>query len=166
MSSDYRTFSRSTAPGAVAAAVHGPPTRPPAAGLPSTARRLLAQSLPNWPESAGEARRLVGRTLLAWGADRVADSAELVVSELVGNVHRHTGCDRLGLILQLHGDVLRIAVRDRDHRLPVCRPDEPGGDTGTAGRGLQIVQHLADRWGCVEARSGKVVWADLRVSAA
>jgi hypothetical protein len=35
--------------------------------------------------------------------------------------------------------------------------------TGT-GRGLQLVDHLADRWGVVKARKGKTIWFELAPS--
>ena len=58
--------------------------------------------------------------------------------------------------------MLRIEVFDGDNRVErvTVRNLEPGSP---GGRGLQIVTALADSWGTVRHRDGKVVWARLRL---
>jgi hypothetical protein len=66
---------------------------------------------------------------------------------------------------------LRVAVTDGSTRPPVRRRRVPGRplsvDPGSAdhGRGLAIVEGLAQQWGCEPAVQvpGKTVWCDLVV---
>ncbi|MDQ1385544.1 MAG: hypothetical protein QOG65_2923 [Actinomycetota bacterium] len=114
--------------------------------------------LPCLSSSAGLARRRM-KTFLAervepWDGDRAA----LVVSELVANAVLHGVAP-----IQLHVDVdgmLRIEVSDGDcfglvHARP-AETDLPGG------RGLRIVDALADDWGTRVDEHGKTVWAQLQ----
>ena len=58
------------------------------------------------------------------------------------------------------GAALRIEVRDQDPASPpVLRSDADLTQVG--GRGLQLVDTLADRWGWSEEDQGKVVWFEL-----
>ncbi|WP_411107226.1 ATP-binding protein [Streptomyces sp. cmx-4-9] len=86
--------------------------------------------------------------------------AELLITELVTNALVHT--DRGAEVsASLAATRLRVEVRDRSACRP--RPYVPTADDGTHGRGLMLVQALADAWG-VDAPplgSGKVVWFEL-----
>ncbi|WP_329371829.1 SpoIIE family protein phosphatase [Streptomyces sp. NBC_00669] len=53
------------------------------------ANRMAAWDLPWAPESAGRARDLTAAELAAWHLDDLADTATLIVSELIGNTVRH-----------------------------------------------------------------------------
>ncbi len=106
------------------------------------------------------ARALVKRCCEAWGARRLSRLAQLVVSELVTNgvVHARTPLD---VTVRLCGRTLSLAVRDGDPRL--LHP--PGGgaaaDGHGYGRGLLIVDSMADTWGCTPTADGKVTWATI-----
>lgn len=65
----------------------------------ASARAAYTETMPCEPESAGKARVLVAVALSAWGLDALADAAKVVVSELVGNAVRHTGCHSIRVTL-------------------------------------------------------------------
>lgn len=84
----------------------------------------------------------------------LAANVGLVVSELVSNVVMHT--DNGGRLDAWNADPLRLEVRDHDPSLPVPTT----GSCELGGRGLRIVAGVADRWGAVASRDGKLVWAE------
>jgi anti-sigma regulatory factor (Ser/Thr protein kinase) len=111
-------------------------------------------------EVGGPIRRHLRAALQQWDVpDDVAEDAVLLVSELVANVVDHARTP-FRLTLRLTGRVLRVAVADGSGRLPVLRPVDL---LAARGRGLQVVDAIAQRWGCQESEDGKVVWADLAV---
>jgi anti-sigma regulatory factor (Ser/Thr protein kinase) len=117
-------------------------------------------TLPDGPEAAGFARRAMARAAELWLLDReMTETALLLVSELATNAIRH-GSPPVRLSLRLHDDRLRVEVTDSSPTLP--QVGHPGPDQ-TGGRGLQIVQQLAARWGSSASRSrlGKTVWFEL-----
>lgn len=126
--------------------------------VPTTQRRRCMRHMPCAPESARSARHLVQEKLTEWGRLDLLEEARLIVSELVGNAARHTGCTRLCVALGLDGDRLRLAVRDSSRTLPVVIKS---GVTETSGRGMGLVDSIANRWGVDEAPFGKWVWAEI-----
>ncbi|CAM5443948.1 ATP-binding protein [Streptomyces pilosus] len=118
------------------------------------------------PAEVGRARRWA-RSRLAGsgiGADEpLAETLILLVSELVTNAVVHTGCPAV-LRLSLPGAgaaaeaVVRLEVADRSDRAPVPRCVD-GESTG--GRGLALVDGLADRWGWSAEGAGKRIWCEL-----
>lgn len=117
-------------------------------------------TLPAGPEGAGFARRAMARAADLWLLDReMTETALLLVSELATNAIRH-GSPPVRLSLRMQGDQLRVEVTDSSPTLPQL--GHPGPDQ-TGGRGLQIVQQLAARWGSSASRSrlGKTVWFEL-----
>ena len=108
-------------------------------------------------------RRSLRAVLHGWQLpEDVMYDAQLVVTELVHNVVRHT-TDGGELHVASGVDVVRIEVRDASPTLP--RPDGPNGRR-VGGRGLRLVAALTHAWGAQptlwEDRPGKVVWAELR----
>lgn len=104
------------------------------------------------------ARDFVARTLQQWELHALVDDAVLVASELSSNAVLHA---RTEISLSLRSDGVawvRIELRDHNSRMPTqtARPDE-----GTSGRGLTIVERLADSWGVVLDTGGKTVWAEV-----
>ncbi|MET9164657.1 ATP-binding protein [Streptomyces cellulosae] len=133
------------------------------------------------PRGARLARRLCGERLDAWGIPYGSDAHDvlsLLISELATNAVTHghvTGRDfRVHLLALSTPDAaaltIRVEVTDtRGYRLPeppatpAAHAGEPTADsTRTGGRGLFLVEALADRWGCVPRPDGpgKTVWAE------
>ncbi|MFD4791103.1 SpoIIE family protein phosphatase [Streptomyces sp. NPDC058459] len=111
------------------------------------------------PEAVRHARRFVRRTLRVWELPGdAADTALLVVSELVTNALVHTE-GQVRLDLSLVGDRLRIAVTDSSPRGPL-KPTSVGWEA-TGGRGILLVEAVSRAWGTVPVSGGKQVWAEL-----
>ena len=113
------------------------------------------------PSVVAEARRAVGLIEPALPAP-VADSARLLVSELVTNSILHgvsEGEGWIDVIIERRARCVRIEVLDSasSGRRPVLRPVDP---TSTSGWGLQLVDRLATVWG-VETGTGTRVWCEI-----
>ena len=107
--------------------------------------------------AAGKARAFVRATLRTWGVptDQHGDVL-LAVSELVSNAVQHgDGDPRLQLRLEGRGK-LHVRVRDAAPREPLLRDHDPRSERG---RGLLIVNSVADEWGRSIDDCGKWVWA-------
>ncbi len=95
--------------------------------------------------------------------ERYSDIAELLLGELVTNAVRHSDAppDRLVEVrfAVVPGDRLRLEVHDAGTGRPVLRPSV--GHEEESGRGLLLVDELAERWGCCPRAGGigKFVWA-------
>jgi len=102
-------------------------------GAPSAARHAL---LPLFPNDGA-----------------IADDVTLVASELVANVVQHTNAG--GLMEAWSDDPFVLSVTDFGTALPSpqAEADEHGG------RGLHIIDDLADDWGTTPNEHGKTVWA-------
>ena len=109
------------------------------------------------PAEVRRARAVVREQLHDWGLARLADSAELMVSELVTNAVRHSHGRAVQLRL-IRGETLLCEVDDDDHTLPTLLSAEPGDE---AGRGLRVVSTLAREWGTSRTAAGKTVWFEL-----
>ncbi|WP_327326204.1 ATP-binding protein [Streptomyces sp. NBC_01210] len=119
--------------------------------------------LPSRPESAATARRLTQCVVLCqWALSaQTAEHAVLLVSELVGNAVRHTGARVFGLRMLRRRGWIRIEVHDPSRGLPCLMPVQ---EMDTSGRGLFLVDKLADRWGVDLLPRGKTTWFEMRVS--
>ncbi|MEV6249646.1 ATP-binding protein [Streptomyces sp. NPDC051742] len=115
------------------------------------------------PRGARLARLLAAE----WMRDRevpygVTEAATQVVAELATNAatHGRVAGRSFRLALLSHEGVLRIEVTDtRADNLPRAQPACPEGDSG---RGLLLVEALADRWGVgLGPVPRKTVWAEL-----
>ncbi|MGW4224811.1 ATP-binding protein [Streptomyces bauhiniae] len=127
------------------------------------------------PEEVGRARKWARSRLAGLGiaADEpLAETLILLVSELVTNAVVHTGRPAL-LRLSLPGGpppatpagaepaasvTVRLEVADASSRAPVPRC---AGREATGGRGLALVDCLADRWGWSPEGAGKSIWCEL-----
>lgn len=110
--------------------------------------------------SIATARDLTRVTLAEWGVTHREDDILLCVSELATNALLHgvppTRCFRLALSLTPDG-VFRVEVHDSGWG-EVRRPD-PAPES-EHGRGLLLVDALADKWGVAERVPGKAVWCE------
>ena len=140
------------------------------------------------PQAASVARGLLSTFLAAWGLSGSQGDAAVIVSELVTNgvMHAQTAllldfsCDEEWLEISVADDSpwpvqprphrqdvaadlmmllqteqrLGLQLDERDVRLAV-------GTAGTlsGGRGLLLVEALADHWGVTPRGEGKTVWA-------
>lgn len=105
----------------------------------------------------GRARAAVREQLHEWQLAKLADTAELLVGELVTNAVRHSHGRPVELRL-VRGDNLLCEVDDDDHALPSLLS---AGPTDEAGRGLHVVSTLAREWGATRTGAGKTVWFEL-----
>ncbi|MFI6060839.1 ATP-binding protein [Streptomyces sp. NPDC051286] len=113
------------------------------------------------------ARTVLRAKLGEWRAKQAAaEAAELVLSELVTNALRvPVPSDRMvgvRISCRERGGLLRLEVSDAGEGRPEVR--QPG-DFDVTGRGLLLVDAVADRWGVDNrpAGIGKTVWAELVV---
>lgn|GEM_PF-865152 len=155
-------------------------------------RRALLDLEPT-PQAAGDARRFVASTCDRWGIDAVMDELTLAVSELVTNAVLHARTEievqlcvtagqvtlsvvdrdprppvirpvRLDLLADLDAvgpDLGPSVLADLDDRHPASYVGSSGSIAG--GRGLLIVDALADEWGVAERTEGKEVWLTVPV---
>jgi hypothetical protein len=81
------------------------------------------------------ARHFVGQAVQAWEVDaQWLDDAVLLTSELVANGVLHARTD------------LRVTIQGRDDG---------------SGRGLRVIEAVADRWGVDRTENGKSVWFEV-----
>ncbi|MFT9821180.1 ATP-binding protein [Lysinibacillus sp. NPDC056185] len=118
------------------------------------------------PSHVGRARAELRTTLVDWRLTTLADTALLVLSELLTNAGRHArvspGREIETRFVRLPAGV-RIEVHDASPVLPAER--RPQADA-CDGRGLFLVNALADRWGYGERNGpGKAVWAECMLDA-
>ncbi|MFB9891166.1 SpoIIE family protein phosphatase [Planobispora takensis] len=116
-------------------------------------------TLPPESGSAADARRFARATLCGWNLRSLADTTELMVSELVTNAVRHAGEGPIGVRL-LRGPTLVCEVADVSPVAPVIRQTS-GADDG--GRGLRLVNRVARRWGFRPIAEGKIIWVELNL---
>ncbi len=109
-------------------------------------------------ESAGEARRFARQALEQLGCEDLTDTVQLLVSELVVNAVLHASSPSR-LSLSLDDERLRVEVADLDPALPQIQAFAP---SAASGRGLLILDSLADEWGVEPSAQGKTVWFALR----
>jgi len=123
--------------------------------------------LPALPSAVPWARRILQNKLLEWQLEGMSDPALLLVSELVTNAVQASASQAvrdgsswpiIGLALHLTDTALVVEVWDTSHALPVLQEADPAEERG---RGLMLVDFLADSWGYRAAGGGKVVWCTL-----
>jgi anti-sigma regulatory factor (Ser/Thr protein kinase) len=126
-----------------------------------TSRHVRLAALPS---AVPWARRILRHVLREWHLEGLSDSALLLVSELVTNAveasasevgHDQDGWPMVGLTLEPTDSGLLAEVWDASSALPALQEADLTGDRG---RGLVLVDFLADSWGHRAAGDGKVVW--------
>lgn len=110
--------------------------------------------LPPLSRSVPEARRDVASTLEQWGLADLSDTAVLLVSEVVTNAVLHARTEVM-LTMRRVGSGVRIEVSDGSALPPSMRWHS---DTSTTGRGLRMLDLLADAWSAESTATGKTVW--------
>ena len=125
---------------------------------------------------AGQARRWAAGHLQYWRLpENTVDAAVLMLSEAVTNAIVHARTDST-VSLVLTGRHLDVTVTDLNPGQPTgadrLAPARPVGGPGVpsptvqlteSGRGLQIIDALAEQWGVRDVGEGTQVWFRLRV---
>lgn len=114
-----------------------------------------------WParhDHVSEARRFVADRLSEWQVASAVDSAVLVVSELSTNavIHAQTS---FSVHVSWNGEVVLVQVTDGSSLEPAINRTDNGTQ---GGRGLVVVDAVAEQWGSIPLPDGKTVWATLR----
>ncbi|MEV4441738.1 ATP-binding protein [Streptomyces sp. NPDC049577] len=123
------------------------------------------------PAEVGRARRWARSRLAGSGIgvdEPLAETLILLISELVTNAVVHTGCPAVlrmlfpgagsGAVTGGPAGTVRVEVADISARPP--RQRHARGDE-TGGRGLELVDGLADRWGWQPEGAGKRIWCEV-----
>lgn len=122
------------------------------------------------PGAVGLARAEARAVLAVHGVDGLTiTQAELLVSELVTNVVRHTDSQRVGLHVAVSAAALHVSVReDASSTVPGhagrALTDVP--ITATSGRGLGLVDWLASSWGITRAERVTTTWFEIATAGA
>ncbi|MFE7182175.1 SpoIIE family protein phosphatase [Streptomyces erythrochromogenes] len=113
------------------------------------------------------ARTFVQEQLTVWDREEMADSLQLIVSEIVTNALIHAGSD-VDVRLRSFDDHVRLEVRDSGSNPPVPSPlalEEEENAEAEHGRGLLIVEALGGAWYSSPNGRGKTVSLDMPVEA-
>ncbi|MFD0503137.1 ATP-binding protein [Streptomyces chiangmaiensis] len=111
------------------------------------------------PSRRRPGRALATRRLAEWGLGHLAESTELIVSELVTNAVRH-GAGPIRLRLMRH-QFLTCEVYDTGCRSPRLRHPRT---TDENGRGLFLVAQLSRNWGTRHTPDGKLIWVEQQLT--
>jgi anti-sigma regulatory factor (Ser/Thr protein kinase) len=112
-------------------------------------------------QSVPAARRFVRSALEDLANGDVVEVAVLLTSEVVTNAVVHTN-SAVEVTLRRSAGALQVAVRGQSPSLPVLSP--PVG-LQEGGRGLLLVNEMADVWGAERTGEGKIVWFQLASTA-
>lgn len=113
-----------------------------------------AMALPADATAPRAARAFVSAQLLNWGLAGILDAVVLLISELVTNAVLHAASgsvvtitrSAVGVRLEL-SDCSRVGPTRRQH-----------SGSSTTGRGLALLDDLADDWGWDRTADGKTIW--------
>ncbi|MGW5736116.1 MULTISPECIES: ATP-binding protein [Streptomyces] len=109
-------------------------------------------------------RKTVRCMLSRWGADAVADDAELAVTELATNIIKHVGEGAVAaLVLESKEGRLRVELHDKSHTVPMTKIEVTDMECG---RGLHLLSAMSLDWGTLLTATGKAVWCELSLEPA
>ncbi|MFD5424306.1 ATP-binding protein [Streptomyces sp. NPDC127084] len=117
------------------------------------------------PAEVGRARRWARSRLAGSGIgddEPLAETLVLLISELVTNAVVHTGCPAVLRMLFGAGEPAAGTVRVEVADTSACPPSPRRAEReDTNGRGLELVDGLADRWGWQPEGAGKSIWCEV-----
>ncbi|MET9910860.1 SpoIIE family protein phosphatase [Streptomyces sp. NPDC006476] len=126
-----------------------------------TVRRTLLSVAQAEPERVAVARQHLRELLHDWPSQDQVDSAVLLLSEMLTNVLVHTDADAL-MQAEVRGEPggrrMRVEVTDTSDDLPHKRRP---GEMASSGRGLVLIELLAQSWGVDPRGEGKSIWFEL-----
>jgi serine phosphatase RsbU (regulator of sigma subunit)/anti-sigma regulatory factor (Ser/Thr protein kinase) len=124
-------------------------------------RRTMLTVAQAEPERIATARQHLRDLLHDWPSEEQLDAAVLLLSEMLTNVLVHTDADAL-LVAEVTGEPgerrIRVEVTDHGDDLPHKRRP---GEMASSGRGLMLVEMLADAWGVAPRGEGKSIWYEV-----
>ncbi|MEZ7006672.1 SpoIIE family protein phosphatase [Streptomyces sp. AD55] len=139
----------------VAAEAGGVPARRP------PVRRTMLTIAQAEPERIAAAREHLRDLLYDWPDGEQRDAAVLLLSEMLTNVLVHTDADAL-LVAEVTGEPgerrIHVEVSDSGKELPHKRRP---GEMASSGRGLVLIEMLADAWGVAPRGTGKSIWYEV-----
>jgi anti-sigma regulatory factor (Ser/Thr protein kinase) len=115
-------------------------------------------SVPSVPKSVGDLRRFAVAAGRTQGYSGDCDALALLVSEVATNALLH-GRGEVRLHVSGNDRRLRVEVADASNAVPVRRA---AASLAEGGRGLALLDQLADSWGVdLSPPQGKVVWFEV-----
>ncbi len=112
--------------------------------------------LPATAASAGMARQFA-REVLGDDGGEMLDTVQLLVSELVTNAVVHAASSPT-VAIHLFDDHVHVEVLDDRSQDATLRDSDLEAESG---RGVALVDALAERWGTITVDHGKIVWFDV-----
>ncbi|GGY05036.1 ATP-binding protein [Streptomyces hiroshimensis] len=137
---------------------------PKGVAIPSIEPFEYCLRVPNDARAVPVARTTLRAALSAHGLGELAGRAELLAGEMLTNAIVHTAGDAELRMRWSEWEVLRMTVWDTCAEPPCPRAGHPYADNG---RGLKLLQTLADRWNYFSSPRGlsgdeaKAVWCEL-----
>jgi anti-sigma regulatory factor (Ser/Thr protein kinase) len=111
-------------------------------------------ALPPAVVSVGEGRRLVTRALADWDLDALSYTATLLTSEVLTNSVLHARTPIVLTVERTGTAAVKISVRDESMNIPRRRRH---AHDATTGRGLELLDRLAQSWHVDAAGDGKTL---------
>ncbi|MGV9884547.1 ATP-binding SpoIIE family protein phosphatase [Streptomyces sp. NPDC003006] len=124
------------------------------ARLPSAPLATACRELQAVPAAVAEGRAFVTEFLASCGCPHLADDARLLASELLTNIVCHAK-GPIGLRLCHNAREITVEATDHSTHLPHQRTATTADESG---RGLTLVDALADSWGTRPTEDGKTTW--------
>jgi anti-sigma regulatory factor (Ser/Thr protein kinase) len=138
------------------------------AEVPPSWPRQTHLELAAYPSAVPCARGHVRAVATEWGLADLADTAELLASEMVTNAVQASGWLRITdtpvvrITVITDRQSLVIRVWDGSEDMPVRQQARSGDDSG---RGLMIIDALGADWGAYREADRKIVWAKIAKAA-
>ncbi|MGW4019948.1 ATP-binding protein [Streptomyces sp. NPDC005009] len=125
------------------------------------ASKSLSFRVPSDIGAVSSARRRVVAIVRDWDLPLMEDTVEtleLLAGEVIANAVVHT---REDCQVTVSWDGLRVRLETEDTKGGHLPEWAPAGLDGESGRGLQLVDGLAQTWGCRPTTGGKAVWFEI-----